>query len=102
MRQCAVAQDLLRLFGLAVRASSELRKIGNLEDWSECARPRGGLKQWVPLRSAYELARAWCGDDGPIAAPEPFLRLLTHPQLEGLQLSEGYAEHETPLRGEGG
>src|SRR6266566_7023263 len=92
----------VRLFGGPAEPGGAPRAITTIEQWFDYAPPRGGREQWVPLRSAYELARAWCGGQAGIAAPEPFVRMLTaHPLLDDLQLSAGYAEHRTPLRGEG-
>src|SRR6184192_3256963 len=98
-----MAEDapLLRLFGGPAVPGGPPRAISTLDDWFEYAPPKGGKDQWVPLRSAYELARAWCGDELGVAAPHAFLTMLTeHPLLHDLQLSDGYAEHKTPLRGE--
>src|SRR3954467_4356098 len=90
-------QRMLRLFG---RENSTPRAIASLADWREHAPPSSG-HQWVPLRSAYQLADAWCGIGQP-AVPADFLPLFeSHPLLGALELHEGWAEHKTNLRGEG-
>jgi hypothetical protein len=86
----------LRIFG---GAGGEIRSH---EDWRSHGAPKGGDRQWKEMRSAYELARAWCGGESP-AAPADFTAMLTaHPLLGDLVLTEGYAEHETQLGGEVG
>jgi hypothetical protein len=93
-------QRAFQLFGKSTGAS-ETPTIRSLEEWFDLAGPQGGRDQWVPLRSAFELARAWCPENAGAMAPAGFLTMLTdHPLLEGLELREGFAEHETPLRGE--
>jgi hypothetical protein len=90
-----------RLFGSA-DGRGPAQPITSLETWRAYGGPKDPEKQWVELRSAYELARAWCGS-GAIEIPRDFLNLLgTHPRLEGIELLEGYAEHKTKLRGERG
>ena len=67
------------------------------------AAPEDPDNQWVKDRSAQELARARCGEEGDIAAPADFLALLeTNPRLDDLEIVEGYAELKTKLRGERG
>ncbi len=87
-----------RLFG-GTSSKGEM-PIRSLEDWLEAAPPKGGRAQWKPLRSAYELARAWCAT-GEAVPPRDFAEMLAqHPLLEGLELLEGWAEYKTDLRGE--
>jgi hypothetical protein len=94
-------REVLQIFGEGVPGTSP-PIIESLDDWFTFAPPKGGAKHWVPLRSAYELADAWCGT-GKATPPSEFLRMLaSHPSLEGLKLVEGYAEHKTALRGERG
>jgi hypothetical protein len=99
-----MAQDTsFRLYGSPARKDGPPRAITSLETWRAYGGPKDPDKQWVELRSAYELARAWCGDGNAVAAPADFLALLTtHPRLDGLELNEGYAELRTKLRGERG
>src|SRR4051812_14992171 len=90
--------SILSIFGRSPAGQAE--PIRTLEEWFSHAPPKGGRKQWVPLRSAYQLAEAWCGT-GAAVAPIEFLRMLTdHPLLNDLALLEGWAEHKTDLRGE--
>lgn len=92
-----------RLYGSPSEAGGTPRPITSFETWHEYGGPKDPEKQWVELRSAYELARAWCGEGDAVAAPADFLALLeTHPRLAGLQLIEGHAELKTGLRGERG
>src|SRR5262249_8573057 len=87
-----------RLFGRDAKGNQQ--PINTLHDWFDYAPPKGGADQWVPLRSAYQLAEAWCGA-GTAAIPADFIHALTaHPALRDLQLLEGWAEHKTSLRGE--
>ena len=53
--------------GLTVRKGD--RAIRNVEEWFEIAPPKGGERQWKKGRSAMELARAWCGQEGPPSIP---------------------------------
>jgi hypothetical protein len=90
-------------FRLLGKGAEPLPSIRTTEDWRRIGAPKGGDKQWKPLRSAYELASAWCGDGSAVGPPADFVAMLTaHPLLRELVLTEGYAEHETPLRGERG
>jgi hypothetical protein len=92
-----------RLYGSPAEKDGPPPAITSLETWREYGGPKDPDKQWVELRSAYELARAWCGDGNAVAAPADFLALLrTHPRLDGLEIIEGYAELKTNLRGERG
>lgn len=88
----------LRLFGR--NKPGRPVPITTIDEWFDAAPPKGGSSQWVPLRSAYQLAEAWCGSGTP-AAPVEFLKMLeAQPLLHGLELLEGWAEHKTYLRGE--
>jgi len=92
-----------RLLGSSTTKGELPRAITSLETWRAYGGPKDPEKQWVELRSAYELARAWCGDGYNVEAPHDFLALLeTHPRLAGLELVQGFAEHKTKLRGERG
>jgi hypothetical protein len=92
-----------RLYGSPAHAGGFPRAITTLETWREFGGPKDPEKQWVDLRSAKELARAWCGDGKAVAPPADFLALLeTHPRLGGLEITDGYAELKTGLRGERG
>jgi hypothetical protein len=57
-------QDMspFRLYGSQTEKGGPPRAITSLEPWREYGGPKDPDKQWVELRSAYELARAWCGD----------------------------------------
>ena len=48
--------------------------IATLADWAKFAGPKI-TSQWVEGRSAYELANAWCGPNGPVV-PRDFRQLL--------------------------
>jgi hypothetical protein len=92
-----------RLYGSPAEKGGPPRSITSLETWREYGGPKDPEKQWVELRSAYELARAWCGAGDGVAAPADFLALLdTSERLAGLEIVEGYAELKTGLRGESG
>ena len=46
------------------RKDNEDRLITSVDDWKEFAPPKRGY-QWAEGRSAFELARAWCGTGTP-------------------------------------
>jgi hypothetical protein len=61
-----------------------------LEDWRQSAGPKRS-EQWVPGRSAYELASAWCRDG--VAVPAAMVELLdSHEATRGVRLVEGIPE----------
>jgi hypothetical protein len=75
--------------------------ITSLEDWRRLAPPKS-LDQWVEGRSAFELARAWCGPHGP-ALPEE-LRVLFEASAatRGLTIETVHPEHRIPFDHHGG
>jgi hypothetical protein len=62
--------------------------IVSLEDWRAHAAPKGGDRHWVEGRSALELARAWCSDEGPCVPAEVRVALQSHPDLAALRIIE--------------
>lgn len=66
--------------------------IANLADWEKLAGPKIA-SQWVEGRSAYEVANAWCGPQGP-AVPVDFRRMLDlRKETAGLVIDEVLPEH---------
>jgi hypothetical protein len=66
--------------------------IHSLDDWHRFAPPKRDY-QWVPGRSAYELARECCGSGVP-RVPPVILRLLdSQPATANLQVASAFPEH---------
>jgi hypothetical protein len=77
------------------------RAITCLTDWQEVAPPKGDI-QWVEGRSAYELARAWCGTHGPVV-PEDLRTLFESSEItRGLGIDVAYPERHIIFDGNGG
>jgi hypothetical protein len=75
--------------------------IRSLNDWLEQSPPAKGKAQWVPTRSAYELANAWM-KNSEAAIPEALTKLLqSHVDTEKIKLEKGMPEKETRLDGYG-
>ena len=75
-----------------MRIHKDGRTIANLADWEKLAGPKIA-SQWVEGRSAYEVANAWCGLQGP-AVPVDFRRLLeSRKETAGLEIDEVLPEH---------
>jgi hypothetical protein len=53
-----------------MRIEKDGKEIRCITDWEDFAPPKGKEKQWVEGRSAYELARAWCGTETVSMPPE--------------------------------
>lgn len=72
-----------------------------LEDWRSLAPPKSP-GQWVQGRSAYEVAKAWCGASGP-AVPECLRALLeTSKRTRGLEVDMVLPEHRIRFDQHGG
>lgn len=67
-----------------MRIAKDGNAITSVDDWLKFAPPKS-RDQWVKGRSAYELARAWCGS-GTVAMP-PELRALLESRQETRRLS---------------
>jgi hypothetical protein len=75
--------------------------INSLTDWERLAPPKH-KSQWVEGRSAYELARAWCGTRGP-AVPDGIRKILDSLELtRGLIIEQAYPEHRITFDSHGG
>jgi hypothetical protein len=77
--------------------------ITSVSDWYAGAPPKGGEAQWVPGRSARELASAWCASDGPCVPAEIEHLLRSHPDLVNVVVERAVPEHQIrfdDLRGE--
>ena len=70
-------------------------RITSIADWEKFAPPKS-RRQWVEGRSAYELARAWCGS-GTVAMP-PDLRELLESRQETRELSVHSVTPEERIR----
>lgn len=79
-------------------------KIRTVEQWFALAPPKGGSEQWVPGRSAFECARAWCPDGGgPCIPPELLALLSSRAETQNVTITSATPEHRVPfddLRGE--
>lgn len=56
--------------------SKDNQAIQTVADWFRIAPPKGGKDQWVPGRSAYECARAWCSNATEPSVPSELSALL--------------------------
>jgi hypothetical protein len=75
--------------------------ITSLEEWRQYAPPKSD-DQWVEGRSAYELARAWCGTGAP-ATPRNLHDLLeSRPETRGLSIDTVSPEHRITFDRHGG
>src|SRR4051794_22156244 len=72
--------------------------IRDLDAWGELAGP-ASYKHWKPLRSAYELARAWVDGDGAAAVRRA---LDANPDLTGFVPESAVAEAQTRFDAYGG
>ena len=68
------------------------KQLSRIDDWREIV----GEKNWVPTRSAYELAHRWHGSSIPMRVKEVFDRGGI-PELQSLRLACLYVEHRTFL-----
>lgn len=75
-----------------MRIEKDGHEIRSIHDWHEHAPPKRA-DQWVEGRSAYELARAWCGSGEP-AMPQELRELLdSRPETTGMTVDCVYPEH---------
>jgi hypothetical protein len=69
------------------------RVITSLEEWRQWAPPKSA-DQWVPGRSAYECAYAWCGS-GSVCMPSQLASLLdSREETRGLSADVVFPEHK--------
>ena len=72
--------------------------IDSVESWFRLAPPKDGEKQWIDVRSAKELAKAWFPAAGHAKVPVELERLLSsHPDTKGSVVSTGTPEVRIPL-----
>lgn len=78
-------------------------RIISIGDWKTFAGPKS-LDQWVEDRSAYELARTWCGPDGRTPSVPPELRDLLDSRAEsrGMEVDRVFPEHRISFDAHGG
>jgi hypothetical protein len=75
-----------------MRIEKDGRLIADLTDWEKFAPPKS-KDQWVEGRSAYELARAWCGS-GVVAMPAELRDLFqSRDETRGLEVEYVIPEH---------
>ncbi|CAN5196553.1 hypothetical protein BH24GEM2_BH24GEM2_08610 [soil metagenome] len=78
--------------------------IWTVGDWFKYAPPKRGREQWVPGRSAFECAAAWCGEQSEPALPGELAQLLdSHSDTSGCIIRTVTPEHQVrfdKLRGE--
>ena len=70
-----------------MRLVRDSNSITSLDDWATHAPPKSE-GHWVDGRSAKELARAWCGENGPAVPDEVVAALRSHPDLASLRIVE--------------
>jgi hypothetical protein len=69
-----------------MRIEKDGKQISCITDWEDFAPPKGKKKQWVKGRSAYELARAWCGA-GIVSMPRELRTLFdSRQETEALKI----------------
>lgn len=77
--------------------------IRSFKDWDQLARPKRRDIQWVPGRSAFECASAWCADPLIPAVPAEVVKALdTHPALRKCRIVHASPEHRVPFDDVGG
>ncbi len=75
--------------------------IGCIEDWARYAPPKAKY-QWVEGRSAYELARAWCGSGTPAMPPELKALFDSCPETQNLSVASVTPEQQIAFDAHGG
>jgi Domain of unknown function (DUF6946) len=75
--------------------------ITSLEDWKRRAPPKSE-DQWVEGRSAFEMARLWCGTGVPVVPAELHTLLESRSETRGLVLDELIPEHRIVFDVHGG
>jgi uncharacterized protein DUF6946 len=76
---------------LIVKNNVEIRSV---DQWYELAPPKKRGDHWVEGRSAFECARAWCGDQTNSRCPNEITALLlSHPDTEGAVVQTATPEH---------
>jgi hypothetical protein len=84
------AQGIPTIAAMKVLANGA--EISSLEDWHRLAPPKGGDRQWRDGRSAKELARLWCGPNGPGVPSQVSALLAGHRHLYGTVVEAVYPE----------
>jgi hypothetical protein len=69
-----------------MRIEKDGNEIRCITDWEDFAPPKGKEKQWVKGRSAYELARTWCGAVTVSMPPELRALFDSRKETEGLEV----------------
>jgi hypothetical protein len=81
----------------ALKISKNGQSIESVASWFEFAPPKEGERQWVDLRSAKELARAFCGPAG-LCVPAELQNLLdSNSSLGHIEITEAWPEHKIAL-----
>ena len=84
-----------------MRIDKNGRQVASLDNWKRFAGPKTD-DQWVPGRSAYELARAWVGTGVP-TMPDDFRALLdSRPETRDLSVDLVNPEHRIKFDDRGG
>ncbi|HUU28495.1 MAG TPA: hypothetical protein VM123_11845 [archaeon] len=73
----------------------DTRAIRSVAEWFEAAPPKVGARHWKNGRSAKELAKAWCSDDGVVIPPELEVLLRSGNTFPQFRLREVFPEHRT-------
>jgi hypothetical protein len=88
-----------RVLGGSLQIERRRTRIDSVEAWLDAAPPKGGQRHWVPGRSAYELAAAWCGTGGPCVPPEILALLRSHVDFSQAVIERAFPEHQIPFDG---
>lgn len=75
--------------------------IVSIDDWKRLAPPKAEY-QWVPGRSAYELANAWCFGASPTVPTELARLFESTPRTQGLVVDDAIPEHKIRFDDHGG
>jgi len=79
----------------ALRVLAGQDQINSFDDWHRLAGPKQGDAHWVPRRSAYESARAWCPEGKAPQGPEEIRELVCRASESGrARITTAWPEHK--------
>ena len=79
----------------ALRVLAGQDQINSFDDWHRLAGPKQGDAHWVPGRSAYECARAWCPEGKAPQGPEEIRELVCRASESGrARITTAWPEHK--------
>lgn len=78
-----------------LRITKNANPISSVEDWRRYAPPKDPYKHWKDDRSAKELAKAWCADEGSPSVPSDVTALFqSHPAFADVRELDLVPEEE--------